>query len=73
MIKTKSRKTQGIKIIFENCFAISSIDILLVVDKNGQWNMLKRMNMFKDIDFKRHFIDIYHPRYLTNLGKLCNM
>lgn len=36
MIKTKSRKTQGIKIIFENCFAISSIDILLVVDKNGQ-------------------------------------
>lgn len=33
----------------------------------------KRMNMFKDIDFKRHFIDIYHPRYLTRLGKLCNM
>lgn len=69
MIKTKSRKTQGIKIIFENCFAISSIDILLVVDKDGQWNMLKRMNMFKDIDFNS-FIDIYHPSYLTRLGNV---
>lgn len=36
MIKTKSRKTQSIKIIFENCFAIFSIDILLVVDKKGR-------------------------------------
>lgn len=69
MIKTKSRKTQGIKIIFENCFAISSIDILLVVDKNGQWNMLKRMNMFKDIDFNS-FIDIYHLSYLRRLGNV---
>lgn len=64
MIKTKSRKTQGIKIIFENCFAIFSIDILLVVDKNSRWNTLKRMNMLKDIDFNS-FIDIYHPSYLT--------
>lgn len=70
MVKTKSRKTQSINIISKNCFAIFSIYILLVVNKNGRWNMLKRMNMFKDIDFKRHFFDIYHPRYLTRLGNV---
>lgn len=69
MVKTKSRKTQSINIISKNCFAIFSIYILLVVNKNGRWNMLKRMNMFKDIDFNS-FIDIYHPSYLTRLGNV---